>query len=327
LNQFKNFSFKHKDETYSLGINIGLVAYIPSITSPEEGIRRADAAYNAAAKAGRNIMQWYDDTSIAFDEQQSLAKWAGKIDRMFQNNRFFLRCQMIVPLNNTVAFMPRYEILLGIRTDDPNTSEVIQPSEFIPILERLRRIHEIDLWVLAEFFDWVNDNEEIVNSIDSFSINMSVLSLSNLDILNFLHDQFMLQKNIATKIFFEITETVAIEGYNAAQNFIDQMRHYGCRFSIDDFGSGHASYTHLKNLSTSELKIDGFFVKDIAQSNQDYAMVKSMNEIAHSLGMHTVAEHVESIEAIKCLRDIGVDYAQGYYLHEPMPLDSLSHSV
>jgi EAL domain-containing protein (putative c-di-GMP-specific phosphodiesterase class I) len=156
---------------------------------------------------------------------------------------------------------------------------------------------------------------------------MSVLSLSNLDILNFLHDQFMLQKNIATKIFFEITETVAIEGYNAAQNFIDQMRHYGCRFSIDDFGSGHASYTHLKNLSTNELKIDGFFVKDIAQSNQDYAMVKSMNEIAHSLGMHTVAEHVDSIEAIKCLRDIGVDYAQGYYLHEPMPLDSLSHSV
>lgn len=326
LNQFKNFSFTHKDETYSLGINIGLVAYIPSITSPEEGVRRADAAYNAAAKAGRNIMQWYDNANTAFDEQQSLAKWAGQIDRMFQNNRFFLRCQMIIPLNNSVAFMPRYEILLGIHTDDTEGSETIHPSEFIPIVERLRRIHEIDLWVLAEFFDWANDNEKIFDSIDSFSVNMSVMSLSNLEILNFLHDQFLINKNIATKLFFEITETVAIEGYNAAQNFIDQMRHYGCRFSIDDFGSGHSSYTHLKNLNTNELKIDGFFVKDIAQSSQDYAMVKSMNEIAHSLGMYTVAEHVESIDAIKCLRDIGVDYAQGYYLHEPMALDSLSPS-
>ncbi len=151
--------------------------------------------------------------------------------------------------------------------------------------------------------------------------------MSNLDILNFLHDQFTLQKNISAKIFFEITETVAIEAYNAAQKFIEQMRNYGCRFSIDDFGSGHSSYTHLKNLNTDELKIDGFFVKDIAQSSQDYAMVKSMNEIAHSLGMHTVAEYVDSIEAIKCLRDIGVDYVQGYYLHAPMPLDNLTTSI
>jgi diguanylate cyclase (GGDEF)-like protein len=327
MNQFKNFSFTHRDETYSLGINIGLVSYVPSITSPEEGIRRADAAYNAATKSGRNTMQWYDNTNLAFEEQQSLAKWAGQIDRMFQNNRFFLRCQMIIPLNNSVAFMPRYEILLGIHSDNSENSETIHPSEFIPILERLRRIHEIDLWVLAEFFDWASDNEKIFDSIDSFSINISALSLSNLDILNFLHDQFVLQRNIATKLFFEITETVAIEGYNAAQKFIDQMRHYGCRFSIDDFGSGHSSYTHLKNLNTNELKIDGFFVKDIAQSSQDYAMVKSMNEIAHSLGMHTVAEHVDSIDAIKCLRDIGVDYAQGYYLHAPMPLENLTAPV
>ncbi len=327
MNEFKNFNFTHKDETYSLGINIGLVSYVPSITTPEEGIRRADAAYNAAAKAGRNIMQWYDNTNTAFNEQQSLAKWAGQIDRMFQNNRFFLRCQMIIPLNSSVAFMPRYEILLGIHTDNTVSNEAIYPSEFIPILERLRRIHEIDLWVLAEFFDWAGDNEEVFNSVDSFSINISALSLSNLEILNFLHDQFVLQPNLATKLFFEITETVAIEGYNAAQNFIDQMRHYGCRFSIDDFGSGHSSYTHLKNLNTNELKIDGYFVKDIAQSTQDYAMVKSMNEIAHSLGMHTVAEHVDSIEAIKTLREIGVDYAQGFYLHSPMPLANLTTSV
>ena len=325
LNTFKDFRFEYKDEVYSIGINLGLVTYTPSTTSPEEGVRRADAAFNAAIKTGRNTMQWYDNADAVLEEQKTLAKWAGRIDHLFRENRFFLRCQMIIPLGNNMVYKPRYEILLGIHNDEDNENLNL-PSQFIPIIERLRRIHEVDLWVLGEFFDWINEHFELLESIDSFSINLSALSLSNIEILSFLHENLPLNETIASKLFFEITETVAIEGYNAAQNFINQIRQYGCRFSIDDFGSGHSSYTHLKNLSTDELKIDGFFVKDIAQSDKDYAMVKSMNEIAHSLNMHTVAEHVENIDTIKCLREIGVDYMQGYYAHKPIPLRELTSS-
>ena len=326
MKEFKNYSFSFQDEVYSIGINIGLVNYIPSTMTPEEGFRRADAAYNSATKLGRNTMQWYDTTNATLEEQQSLAKWAGRINHLFQDKRFYLRCQMIIPLGHETPALPRYEILLGIDIDDMSISEDITAAEFIPILERLRRIHEIDLWVIREFFIWADENENIVNSVDSFSINISAISLSDLDILNCLHEQSAINEHIASKIFFEITETVAIEAYNAAQNFINQIRGYGYRFSIDDFGSGHSSYTHLKKLNTEELKIDGFFFFFFHLSNKDYAMVKSMNEIAHSLGMLTVAEHVDSIEAIKCLREIGVDYAQGYYLHKPMPLNNLSIS-
>lgn len=323
LNQFKDFNYTYKDEVYSIGVNIGLVTYIPSRTTPDEGIRCANAAFDAAARLGRNRIQWYDTGDSSLEDQQALAKWAGRIDNMFRDNRFYLRCQMIVPIAADVPFLPRYEILLGIHSDSADGIKVLT-SDFIPVVERLRRIHEIDLWVLEAFFLWARENEVIVYSIDSFSINLSAKSLSNLDILEFLHEQLINDEILPKKIFFEITETVAIDGYNAAQNFIDQIRHYGCRFSIDDFGTGHSSYAHLKNLNTDELKIDGFFVNDISNSDKDYAMVKSMNEIAHSLGMRTVAEHADSWEAIKCLREIGVDYVQGYFLHEPMPLENLT---
>jgi diguanylate cyclase (GGDEF)-like protein len=323
LNQFKDFNYTYKDEVYSIGVNIGLVTYIPSSITPDEGIRRANAAYDAATRLGRNRIQWYDAGDSNLEDQQALAKWAGRIDHMFRDNRFYLRCQMIIPLATDVPLLPRYEILLGIHSDSEDGSRILT-SEFIPVVERLRRIHEIDLWVLEEFFFWASENEDIISSIESFSVNLSAKSLSNLEILEFLHEKLINSGDLPRKIFFEITETVAIDGYNAAQSFIDQIRHYGCRFSIDDFGSGHSSYTHLKKLNTDELKIDGFFVNDISNSDKDYAMVKSMNEIAHSLGMRTVAEHADSSEAIKCLREIGVDYVQGYYLHEPMPLENLS---
>lgn len=324
MSTFKDFRFSYEDETYSIGVNMGLVSYTPSIISPEEGIRRADAAYSAAIKLGRNTLQWYEDTDALIEEQKILAKWAGKIDRLFMEDKLYLRSQLIIPLASDLPYKPRYEILIGIRNETSDNKSI--PGEFIPVLERLRRIHELDLWVLRKFFDWAIQNEGIIDASDGFSINISALSLSNFDLTSLLHDVLADNENIAQKLCFEITETVAIEGYNAAQNFISQIKNYGCRFSIDDFGSGHASYTHLKNLSTDELKIDGFFVRDIANNPKDYAMVKSMNEIAHSLNMRTVAEHVESIEAVKCLREIGVDYVQGFYIAEPVPLVTLSQN-
>jgi EAL domain-containing protein (putative c-di-GMP-specific phosphodiesterase class I) len=125
------------------------------------------------------------------------------------------------------------------------------------------------------------------------------------------------------KIAFEITETAAIESYGAAQDFIREIRRFGCKFSLDDFGSGFTSYAHLKNLRTDTLKIDGGFVKDMLQNSDDYAMVKSMNDIGHSLGLITVAEYVESPLILEALREIGVDYAQGYAIHKPCRIDEL----
>jgi EAL domain-containing protein (putative c-di-GMP-specific phosphodiesterase class I) len=155
------------------------------------------------------------------------------------------------------------------------------------------------------------------------SINLSATSLAHAGVIEAVRQE-LLAGDIPTELIaFEITETAAIESYAAAADFMRQMRRYGCRFALDDFGSGHTSYAHLKNLRADALKIDGSFVKDIVDNPADYAIVKSMNDIAHSLGMRTVAEYVESPAILAKLREIGVDYAQGYAIHKPCRIEHL----
>jgi EAL domain-containing protein (putative c-di-GMP-specific phosphodiesterase class I) len=159
--------------------------------------------------------------------------------------------------------------------------------------------------------------------VGGFAINLSATSLSSPEVIRYLQEVLAGGSFPASKIAFEITETAAIESYAAAQDFIREIRRHGCRFSLDDFGSGYTSYAHLKNLRTDALKIDGSFVKDMLQNPGDYAMVKSMNDIGHSLGLLTVAEYVESPMILDALRQIGVDYAQGYAIHRPCRIDDI----
>jgi EAL domain-containing protein (putative c-di-GMP-specific phosphodiesterase class I) len=149
------------------------------------------------------------------------------------------------------------------------------------------------------------------------------MSLSSPEVIHFLQQVLPASDFPTHKITFEITETAAIGSYGAAQDFIREVRRYGCKFALDDFGSGFTSYAHLKNLRTDSLKIDGSFVKDMLNNPGDYAMVKSMNDIGHSLGLHTVAEYVESPMILHALREIGVDYAQGYAVHKPCRIDDI----
>ncbi len=155
------------------------------------------------------------------------------------------------------------------------------------------------------------------------SINLSARSLSSPDVKAFLHDTLPQAGIPVDKIIFEITETAAIASYTAAQDFIREIRRYGCRFSLDDFGTGFTSYAHLKNLHTDVLKIDGTFVSEMLNNASDLAMVKSMYDLAHALGIMTVAEWVESPELLVKLAEIGVDFAQGYAIHAPCRLDQI----
>jgi EAL domain-containing protein (putative c-di-GMP-specific phosphodiesterase class I) len=148
-------------------------------------------------------------------------------------------------------------------------------------------------------------------------------SINSEEFLEFL-TEFLRSSNVPTnKLIFEVTETVAAENLNFTNKFIGTIKQFDCKFSLDDFGSGYSSYSYLKNLNIDYLKIDGAFVKDILHNKADIAIVKSMNEIAHSLGLATIAEYVENNDIRELLREIGVDYAQGYGVHKPMPLSEL----
>jgi EAL domain-containing protein (putative c-di-GMP-specific phosphodiesterase class I) len=158
-------------------------------------------------------------------------------------------------------------------------------------------------------------------------VNLSAQSIARTDFSAWLRDALAQRGALAHKLVFEITETAAIAGYGIAQEFIREMRRFGCRFALDDFGSGYTSYAHLKNLRTDILKIDGSFVRDMIASESDAAMVKSMSDIAHVLGMKTVAEWVEQPEVLALLAEGGIDYAQGYAIERPFRLELLASRI
>ena len=276
------------------------------------------AAFRAGEMAAEEVLRHADE---AMHGQRDLMAWGGRIDKILDRDDLSLRCQRVSPIHGTSALRSYYEILLGVRGPD---GDEIATQPFVQAVERWNRAHELDHWVVENTFRWIRANTDIFASIGGFSVNLSAQSLNNDELLTFLHDQLSRRDIPAQKIMFEITETGAINSYAAAQEFIQQIRRYGCRFCIDDFGSGYASYSHLKNLHTDTLKIDGTFITEMLQDPADIAMVRSMNEIGHSLGMHVVAEFVATDEILQALREIGVDYAQGYALHKPMPISGLA---
>jgi diguanylate cyclase (GGDEF)-like protein len=320
LEKLSDYRFQAAGQGFSIGLNIGVAEFNPGLQEPDAAVQQADMACVAAKTQGRNRLQRYEPQSQHLRHQQELVDWAGRIDSLLTGSGLHLRGQMVKPISANSGLKPYYEVLLGIEL---TTGRAVSPMPFVVALEGLRRAHELDLWVLRRAFGWIRENQAAFAELGGFSINLSAMSLANAELIAALQGYMLAGDIPAERISFEITETAAIQSYGAAADFIRQMRRFGCRFALDDFGSGHTSYGHLKNLRADVLKIDGSFVKDIVDNPADYAIVKSMNDIAHSLGMKTVAEYVESPAIHAKLREIGVDYAQGYAIHKPCRLEQL----
>jgi EAL domain-containing protein (putative c-di-GMP-specific phosphodiesterase class I)/GGDEF domain-containing protein len=321
LQALRDHPFEHGAERYRIGVHVGLARYVPGRLEPEEAIGRAESACAAAREQGRNRVQVYERSSRELRTQESLTGWAGRLDRLLEGDGLYLRCQRIQPIGSDTALVPYYEVLLGIDAEDGPAD----PMQFVSAVERLKRSHELDLWVMRHTFDWIEANPFAFDAIGGFAINVSPRSLDSPEILRLLHERLGRLGAAAGKLTFELTESSAIECYGAAQDFIRQVRRYGCRLSLDDFGSGFASYAHLKNLRTDAIKIDGSFVRDMANNPEDLAMVRSMHEVARSLGMLTVAEYVETPEILDMLRALGIDYGQGWAIHAAFRMDELAH--
>ncbi|MFN9745554.1 MAG: DUF1631 family protein [Betaproteobacteria bacterium] len=320
LGQLSEYRHQTEGQSYSIGANMGVTEFRPGVDSPDVVVQRADMACVAAKSQGRNRMQCYAADDRQLRNQQDMVAWAGRIDSLLAGKGLYLRGQMVRPIAADSALKPYHEVLLGV---EPTPGQPVSPLPFILAVEGLRRAHEVDLWVLRQTFSWIRRHRSEFASGGGVSINLSATSLAHADVIEAVHQELLAGDVPAALIAFEITETAAIESYAAAADFMRQMRRYGCRFALDDFGSGHTSYAHLKNLRADALKIDGSFVKDIVDNPADFAIVKSMNDIAHSLGMHTVAEYVESPAILAKLREIGVDYAQGYAIHKPRRIEQL----
>ncbi|MGZ8192893.1 MAG: EAL domain-containing protein [Methylobacter sp.] len=317
----KDFHFAWEDRSFTVGVSIGISAVNDSSGNAVNLLKEADAACYAAKDKGRNRVHVFrpDDEELAM--RQGEMQWVEKIKQGLDKNRFCLYGQPIVPLSESSEEGLHFETLVRYR-DDRN--HIIPPGAFLPAAERYNLASAMDRWVISNLLQWIAEKPGFLDNLSLCSINLSGLSMSDESMLAFISEQFSKWEVPTHKICFEITETAAIANLSYATKFINQLREQGCSFSLDDFGSGLSSFAYLKNLPVDFLKIDGLFVKDILDDKVDLAMVKSINEVGHVMNKKTIAEFVENEQIFNLLNVLGVDYAQGYGIGKPVPLDDLT---
>lgn len=317
--QVYEFRFVWEDKSFSLGISIGLVMIDQNTDSHTRALSTADIACYMAKEAGRNQLHVYteddEETSIRHGEMH----WVARITAALAEGRFVLYRQTILPLADNHAGK-HYEMLIRMQEED---GTLISPGAFLPAAERYDMMIQIDRWVLKSTLDFFRQHPQELDELMLCSINVSAQSLSNEDFLLDFKDTLMGEPQLCSKLCFEITETSAISNMVQARYFISSLKELGCRFALDDFGSGMSSFSYLKNLPVDYLKIDGSFVKDCAKDVIDLALVKSVNDIGHVMNMKTIAEWVEDEATLEVLKILGVDYVQGYAVDKPQALRPL----
>ena len=322
LGQITQRRLRWMNQSFTVGAVAGLAEIEPRSVNAKEALKRADTACFIALQRGGNQIYYYQEGDNQQQHQQeTLIRWAGRIDQVLELNspRLFLRGQRIAPLNPQDPHA-HYEVLLGVRDE---SGKVIPPGDFLPAAEHWGRMVDVDQNVVARLFTWIRQDLKRLDRLGGFAVNLSGQSLNDPAMLKFLEHQVETAGFAMDKITFEITESIALQGFHQMQDFIRQLRRYGCRFSLDDFGAGYSSYAYLKHLDVDYLKIDGSLVKDLATNESDKVVVRSIHEVAHSMGLKTIAEYVENQSILDILKGIGVDYAQGYFIEKPLPLDTL----
>ena len=311
LQVVQDYRFTCNNKVFKVGASIGLIEISPSHTySLSDLISRVDSACYAAKGDGGNRIHVYRPDDIQLKNHNSQLQWVSRIHTALEQNQFVLYMQPMAGLQANSA--QHCELLIRMQGDD---GTLYPPSSFLPAAERYRLMPQIDRWVVMAALAAIARKGANFKAV--CAINLSGQSLSQEGFLDYVIAQIKLHKVDAKRLCFEITETAVITNLDKARQFMQALRKIGCRFSLDDFGSGLSSFAYLKNLQVDFLKIDGIFVKSIVGNKIDRAMVDSINNIGHVMGLQTIAEFAENEEVIQVLKELGVDYAQGYGVAMP----------
>ncbi len=313
------FRYVWEDKTFSVGVSIGLVEVSDQSESVSNLTSAADTACYSAKDNGRNRVHVYQSDDAELQARHGEMQWVPRIEQALEQGRFVLYCQPILSLKHNDESSRHYEVLIRMRAED---GTLIPPGAFISSAERYDIMPAIDRWVVAEALSLYNQalQRNPAFAGDRCSINLSGASLCDEKTLAFIHQQLDKYAIPDGSICFEITETAAVANLGQAIRLINDLKKRGCFFSLDDFGSGMSSFAYLKNLPVDYLKIDGSFVQDIVTDPIDFAMVRAINEIGHVMGLETIAEYVSGDDICEKLRELGVDYGQGYGLAFPVPM-------
>jgi len=321
LQKIMRYRFFWGKKTFHVGVSIGLIAITKASGDYTDIFNQADGACYLAKELGRNQIHVYRPDDVELAGRHNEMQWAGRIQQALDENRFCLYAQPIVSTDNDN--IKHYELLVRMLGE---SGEIILPGLFLPAAERYNLIGRIDTWVVERSISLMISHSDFIKEIDFISINLSGQSVANYQFMPMIIALIEKSNIDASKICFEVTETAAISNMLAASAFITELKQLGCRFALDDFGTGLSSFEYLKNLPVDYLKIDGVFVKDMVNDPIDKAMVKSINDIGHLMGMKTTAEFVENNAIMLQLGEMGIDYAQGYGIGMPESFDNIIYN-
>jgi len=317
----EDFRFVWDNQAFRIGASIGLVQISAESGALTDVLSAADSACYVAKEQGRNRIHVYVSDDELLVERHGQMQWVQRIQNVLDQNRFRLFFQPIAKLNMGRNEKPMIhgEVLLRMLDDN---SEIVGPGSFIPSAERYFLMPAIDRWVVENTFRALALNKnEVAKKVSTCCINLSGQSLSDERFMDFLVNQIQ-DSGVPTKLLcFEITETAVIANLCQATKMILKLRDMGCHFLLDDFGVGLSSFSYLKSLAVDYLKLDGCFVKNMVNDAIDGAMIKAINQIGHTMDIKTIAEFVENEATLRAVHDIGVDYAQGYVIAKPAPIE------
>ncbi len=324
-----NYRFVWDDKTFSVGISVGVVGINVNTESMASALSAADAACYMAKESGRDRVHIYQDDDQEMSRRRGEMQWVSRIHDAFDKGHFELTFQPILALR-AAAGPPGVHLEILTRMRDRNHG-AIPPGAFLPAAERFQLMPRIDRWVVRETFRCLRDHQACTDALAMCAINLSGHSIGERELLEFILKELKRSRLPPEKICFEITEAAAVANLSQAVPFIKGLRSHGLRFALDHFGSGMSSFAYLKNLPVDFLKIDGDFVREIARDPVDRSMVEAINQVGHVMNIRTIAEFVESDAILGAVREIGVDFAQGYAIAVPAPLshlpERLSHLI
>jgi diguanylate cyclase (GGDEF)-like protein/PAS domain S-box-containing protein len=321
LDAVQDFRFVWEDKTFSIGASIGVVAITAETENSAVALSNADSACYIAKDSGRNRLHVYQQDDRQLAERRGEMQWVSRIRHALDQQRLRLACQAIEPVSPASPDDGmRFEILLRMKGEH---GELIPPGAFLPAAERYNLMPALDRWVVEQTMQQLSQWHPGLPKLRLCTINLSGSTIGDESFLRFVEQQLRDWQIPANRICFEITETAAVANLSKAIRFIRHLKEYGCRFALDDFGSGMSSFAYLKNLPVDFLKIDGNFVRDIANDPIDRAMVAAIHQVGSVMGIRTIAEFVEDEDIRQALSEIGVDFAQGYGIHRPQTLAEL----
>lgn len=307
-----NYVFTYGGERVPIGCSIGVTVIDATTASAPEALAHADVACHLAKRAGRNRVHLFTERDNESVSSMSLDMgWSRRIKEAIERDRFTLACQPIIAA--ATRQIESYEVLVRLRGDG---DEVILPGGFLPAAARFGLSVDIDKWVIFHAIETLARQRQRLPEL-RFSVNLAAPTLAEESVYELIVERLAATCLPPAALTFEVTETVAIADMTLATSFLGKVRALGCKTALDDFGSGFSSFGYLQDLPVDIVKIDGRFVRNVATSPVDQAMVRAMNDIAHVLGKQTVAEFVENEPAMQILTAYGIDFLQGYHFGRP----------